>query len=105
MIITLLYRKFWQQIHRCLQIIIKYIQPITGINNHQSEVTAPPSALAAEVETSANNNAENLQMSNNHDHHSSEVEPASIARFPPVDDNPFFDADELDEKGAMVQLT
>jgi len=46
------------------------------------------------AETSANNNAANLQPPNNHDHHS----PASVARFPPVDDNPSFDADELNEK-------
>lgn len=72
-----------------------------GNNNHQSEVTSPPSAssaLAAEAETSANNNGADLQPPPNHDHHSFEVEPASVAQFPPVNDNPSFDADELNEK-------
>ena len=86
-------------------IILPLCQPCSP-HNHQSEVTSPPSALAAKVETSANNNAANLQPlqpPNNYDHHS----PASVAQFPPVDD-----VDELNEKfctefskGTMVQLT
>ena len=74
-------------------IILPLCQPCSP-HNHQSEVTSPPSALAAEAETSANNNAANLQPPNDHDHHS----PASVARFPPVHNNPSFDTNELNEK-------